>query len=146
MWIGISVNDPTPIPAKAAAALEKLEQRHGRGTVDSWLMNPGDERTVHPGDEVVLVQAGPRLQHPRRNAQARPPAIVARVVIDGCKPTALLVWPQAADHFLVPRTYGQVLDAVGQAGGEIDWDDPFPARSPEAEAIRALWRKRAARR
>jgi hypothetical protein len=145
LWVGIHVNEPAPIPPKAAAAHEKLEQRHGRGTVDSWLMNAGDERKVRPGDEVVLVQAGPSLQYPRRNSQAHPPAIVARVVIDGHRPTALLVWPKAADQSLVPLDYGQVLDAVHEAGGEIDWDNPFPARSSEAETIRALWRERAGR-
>lgn len=143
LWV--AVNDATPVPPKAAAGRENLEQRYGRGVVDSWLMNPGDERTVRPGDEVVLVQAGPLRQQLRSDSPARPPAIVARVVLDGRRPTALLVWPQAAEDDLEPRTYEQVLDAVEQAGGEIDWDNPFPARSTHATAIRALWGQRAVR-
>lgn len=145
LWIGIGINDPVPVPPKAAAARETLEQRYGRGVVDSWLMNPGDERAVRPGDEVVLVQAGPLRQQPRRNSPISPPAIVARVVLDETDPTALLVWPQGAEDGLEPRTYEQLLDAVDQVGGEIDWDKPFPARSPAAEAIRTLWGQRTAR-
>ncbi|MET8837774.1 hypothetical protein ABZV78_28190 [Micromonospora sp. NPDC004540] len=61
-----------------------------------------------------------------------------RVVLDETGPTALLVWPQGAEGGHEPRTYEQLLDAVDQVGGEIDWDKPFPARSPAAEAIRTL--------
>ncbi|MFI6163976.1 phospholipase D-like domain-containing protein [Micromonospora haikouensis] len=143
LWVGIAVNDATPVPPKAAAGRENLEQRYGRGVVDSWLMNPGDERSVRPGDEVVLVQAGPLRRHPRSDSPARPPAIVARIVLDGSRPTALLVWPQVAEDSRERRTYEQVLAAVEQAGGKIDWDHPFPARSTHARAIRALWGQRA---
>lgn len=140
LWVGIAVNDSTPVPQKVAAEQAKLEQRHGRGTVGWWRMNPGDERAVRPGDDVVLVQAGARLLHPRRNSPASPPAVVARVVMDRRRPHAMLVWPDDGDG-PAPRTYGEVLDALDGVGGEIDWDNPFPARSAEAEAIRAQWRK-----
>lgn len=137
LWVGMAVNKPTTLSGKAAAATERLEQRHGRGTVFPWHMYRGDEQIVRQGNEVVLVDVGPVEQKPRRNSRAWPPARVARVVTEERRrPVALLVWLDSEPE---PRTFAEVAEAVQAAGGEIDWDKPFEAQSSGAKALRNLW-------
>ncbi|MET7970513.1 hypothetical protein [Micromonospora sp. NPDC005305] len=139
LWVGMAINEPTTLSGKAAAATDRLEQRHGLGTVFPWHMYRGDERIVRQGDEVVLVDVGPVERKPRRNSRAWPPARVARVMTEERRrPVALLVWPHSADE-LEPRSFAEVDEAVRAAGSEINWDDPFESQSPAAEALRKLW-------
>ncbi|MEU8338718.1 phospholipase D family protein [Micromonospora tulbaghiae] len=137
LWVGMALNEPTTLSGKAAAATERLEQRHGRGSVFPWHMYRGDERIVRQGDEVVLIDVGPVLKKPRSNSRAWPPARVARVVTEERRrPVALLVWADSAPE---RRTFAAVAEAVKAVGGKIDWGKPFEAQSSEANAIRKLW-------
>ncbi|MER6591210.1 phospholipase D-like domain-containing protein [Micromonospora purpureochromogenes] len=141
LWVGMAVNEPTALLGKAAAVAERLEQRHGHSSVLPWRMYRGDERMVRQGDEVVLVDVGPIRQEPRKNSRAWPPARVARVVTEERRrPVALLVWPNNAGD-LGTVSFEKVNETVQAVGGEIDWDKPFEAQSPEAKALRALWRR-----
>ncbi|MFJ5664940.1 phospholipase D family protein [Micromonospora sp. LA-10] len=137
LWVGMAVNETTALPGKAAVVAERLEQRHGRGTVFPWCMYRGDELTVRQGDDVIIVDVGAVEQKPRRNSRTWPPARVARVVTEPRRrPVALLVWSQSEPE---SRTFTEVEKAVQAAGGRIDWDKPFQAHSPAAKALRKLW-------
>ncbi|MFG2064687.1 hypothetical protein ACGFIK_25080 [Micromonospora sp. NPDC048871] len=119
LWLGMAVAETAALPPQAIAVVERLDQRHGQGSVFPWRMNPGDDKLVHPGDEVVLVDVGPVERKPRKNSRVWPPATVARVVSDRRAPVAVLVWHQHPDG-MGSRTFAEVEETVCPAPGLME--------------------------
>lgn len=134
--MGTSTPTDEPLSAAAEAAFDQAVRRHrGQGEVSWWQLNDGDEYTVRPGHNVVLVNNPSDRDEPVGQSTAWAPAKIVRVV-PGTKqdrPVAILV----IDPVLAHHRFSHVRAAIERAGGLIDWQLPLDRQT--AESVYRIW-------
>ncbi|WP_433612526.1 phospholipase D family protein [Dactylosporangium sp. CA-139114] len=136
LWVGMSTPAMEPLSPAAEAEYRHVVQDDGRGAdVQWWQLNDGDEGSVLPGHNIILVNNPSDRDEPVGQATAWGPAKVVRVV-PGSKrhrPVAILV----RDPKLARYRFSHVRATITGAGTAIDWERPLDARA--AAALYRMW-------